>query len=523
MKKLLLLGLGGLCAFTAGAQNAEPYVMNTDIAVNMSANGNYVVLQDYFSNVTIFNTYTKALDFIQEAYPGNGNCVANNGIVVGQDIYETSVGTIFKGGQSVVPSQLKAMNLSSIDGITPDGSRACGYISNDGATYVVPCYFDLDENSNIVSINVLPYPEKDFLGSRPQFGTAVWISDDGRTIAGQIVDATGFYTYPAVYKQGDNGEWTCITPSYSLFNPDDAPLPTFPEFEDCEPVVTDFMTPNNKARYEEALKEYQTSGGIDPNQNLAEYMTDEEMEAFNQAIEEYATDPLAYYYSLIDKYWTALNQATKGSSFALGSMTLNPQGTILASPLASSDDESVSDNFTGFELVVFDLEANNFKKIQAPNYGLIPKQILEDGTIICLDYFTNCDFVLLPDADSVITLEEFLGQTHPTWVPWMQENLDVTMVPTPNGRVDMVKAGFITFSRDCAIMAGGYQGDDDTFSYIFGLENAGVEGIEADLTDGRIVVFDLMGCKVLDSKNVDDLNSLPAGLYIINGKKVMIK
>ena len=65
---------------------------------------------------------------------------------------------------------------------------------------------------------------------------------------------------------------------------------------------------------------------------------------------------------------------------------------------------------------------------------------------------------------------------------------------------------------------------DQYFSQILPLEeapDAGVSGIAAD-NDGYYRIYNLKGMAVKTTKDASELNSLPAGLYIINGKKVML-
>lgn len=59
----------------------------------------------------------------------------------------------------------------------------------------------------------------------------------------------------------------------------------------------------------------------------------------------------------------------------------------------------------------------------------------------------------------------------------------------------------------------------------FHIEGAdlGVNDIFADEAVNGYEVYDLSGVKVLSTRNADEVNALPNGLYIINGKKVMIR
>jgi len=54
-------------------------------------------------------------------------------------------------------------------------------------------------------------------------------------------------------------------------------------------------------------------------------------------------------------------------------------------------------------------------------------------------------------------------------------------------------------------------------------DNLGIEDIMEDNTAGGYIVYDLQGMLRLKTENIDEVNQLPAGLYIINGKKILIR
>lgn len=54
-------------------------------------------------------------------------------------------------------------------------------------------------------------------------------------------------------------------------------------------------------------------------------------------------------------------------------------------------------------------------------------------------------------------------------------------------------------------------------------EEAGVEAIGAEPADGIYKVFNLQGVKMLETKDATEINNLPKGFYIVNGKKVVVK
>ena len=51
--------------------------------------------------------------------------------------------------------------------------------------------------------------------------------------------------------------------------------------------------------------------------------------------------------------------------------------------------------------------------------------------------------------------------------------------------------------------------------------DSGVSGIPAG-NDGYYRIYNLKGMPVKTTKDASELNSLPSGMYIINGKKVMV-
>ena len=56
--------------------------------------------------------------------------------------------------------------------------------------------------------------------------------------------------------------------------------------------------------------------------------------------------------------------------------------------------------------------------------------------------------------------------------------------------------------------------------WTFKTEESGVQVINDD--DNRISVYNLMGVKVLETCDKTEVSSLPKGIYIINGRKVLI-
>jgi len=61
------------------------------------------------------------------------------------------------------------------------------------------------------------------------------------------------------------------------------------------------------------------------------------------------------------------------------------------------------------------------------------------------------------------------------------------------------------------------------FKTILEDESLGVEDIVENQPAGDYIVYDLQGTLRLKAENIDEVNQLPAGLYIVNGKRVLIR
>ena len=525
MKKTLLLLSTAFFSIGAFAQyEVEPYIQTEAQAMFLSGNGLYVCAQDEFGNTLTINTKTHGIAYYAGYYPGNGNCVADNGVVVGQDML-TSVAAVMADNFASIPSYFKGGNTSAFNAITPDCTRACGFVSNtENGPFQIPFYCDLSDGGYVVGEPViLPYPEKDLLGYTPQFITAVCISDDGKTIIGQVMEDTGTFTYPIVFTQAADGTWSYELPSKSLYNPDNLPVPTFPTGSNViQPDKRNYMSAAEYQDYVNAYNAYvEGLSNYDPDKHLQEYMGDN-YESYQAAYEQYVKDLYAYY-DEIDQYWIDLRKVV-GTNFSLGVMALSPDGKYLATCGIVNDDPSMSDIADAYLMFIFNLEDGTFRTISSKFNNVIPWSILSDGTVVAIDVANYRDFFLAPGAEDYTSFEDFIGGIHPEWLPWLEGELSAGMqVPETGQFAEVISAGVLGFSRDLSVMAGGYNGFYGFFTYIFGEGKAGVEAIGADLTDGRVVVYNLHGVKVLDSRNADDLKTLPAGIYVVNGKKIAIK
>lgn len=498
-----------------------------------------------------YNTRTNQKNYYLECHGGMGNCIAENGRMVGSD-KRTSKGVIMADGKTIPIPSLNIFPESYLHGITWDGSRLCGLLSNpaldgnfldydfNGQMYV-PFYCDIDADGTIGQPVILDHPEKDFFNATPQFCSAVWISDDGKTIAGQVIDNTGFYMYPVVYSQGDDGEWSYSLPSESLFNMNNEYVPEYPPFEMKVMQVTDFMTPEEQLEFEAALADPDFEGS--PYDFLPLFMTPEELEAYNEWYAEYQEYSWEYENVILVQYYSQLISVVQNSVFfEENSLALNPEGTMLASPQEIAylfPDETIPRSF--YIPYIFDLTEKTYRKVGEQFSRWNTNQLLSDGTlVVCTPNVSGYSpdstpvhsAVLLPGSDEFIDVADWAAGLDPSWGAWMKEYLYHNLPVSTDEQgtwiyKDMYVTGLVAVSDDAKVLSGGVDGwswDYDAgmyFSYILeGPTSAGIEQREAIDAADSWIVYNMQGGKVMTTVNKSDLQILK-GFYIVNGKKIL--
>lgn len=500
----------------------QPHILPEAYAQKINPAGTALMAQDIAGNAIVYGIKTGEELWYGGYYPGNGNCLANNGMLVGQDM-ETSRAAIMKEAAGEVPASFSSYASSTLDAITPDGTRACGWVQNPkGGPIAVPVYCDIAEDGSFGEVHMLPYPSKDFFNDTPQYCTAVCISDDGKTIAGLVQDGTGFFSYPIIYKQNVNGEWSYTFPSEPMFNPDHLEIPKYPDLDSDEmprqPQITDFMTPEKKKEWEEDMAQYEETN--DPDMNPWSYVTyftgEDGYAAFEQAIVDYYKKVNEILGNLIDNYWKEMAKVGKYACF-IPNIALSPKGDTLVIDLGILADEYATDVYSGYDTYIFNLTDSSYSLLESQYKNLIPTQILNDGTLITVsspssELLPYNGYILLPGEKELISFEEFVKKNAPAYLPWLTENLNLLDTG--------VISGIVSLSEDKSVMAGGLP-VGQMMSYIIAVENASVNSIES-LTEDTYNVYSLSGTKVMTTKEKSEISRLPKGIYIINGKKIKL-
>lgn len=339
-----------MCAGSASAAFKAPEIYQGASFQQISANGQYA-LSNVYGTVVYYNLEDGTFTPFDEDETGTTSYTlgCGNGI--------TADGTIFVGSYLAhfnaayyengewrdlpVPDPDKT---NTSHGITPDGSRICGNIGLNEMTFdevimQIPCYWERQADGTYGDPVILPYPTKDLFGQTPQYLTAVTISDDGKTIVGQMQFSSGSMAIPVLYQQDAQGEWSYSLPTKHLFNPNEIEAVENPgEFEEMAPSYEDYMTQEEQDEYYAAIDEYyQNQDWSAPYPEFVDYMTPEAKAAYLAATAEYQEKYDAWW-AKYEAYLDYSNQVIEESpNFLFNNVLLSTDGRYIVSTLEETD------------------------------------------------------------------------------------------------------------------------------------------------------------------------------------------
>ncbi|MCC8072465.1 MAG: T9SS type A sorting domain-containing protein [Bacteroidales bacterium] len=353
------------------AQAGEPLVLDGTAVDHLSPNGRWAISEEA-GCIIIFDLwmdeeYAWDGDGTNTDYSvGIGNPVSNDGIVVGNS-------SLYGGAMYWDPADddwhTLPVNLDTSYGnypraITADGRRICGSagmeafsIDSEGIMQV-PIIWDRQEDGTYAEAVFLPHPDKDFTGRTPQYVLATCISDDGKTIVGQIVDWSGMFYHPIMWRESDNGEWSYEIVHPELLAPIDYEFPEFPGEGPAQPSWETYMTEEELEAYTAAMEEYYATGDYSLYPNYRDYMTDEEYEEYLLAYEAYMNQYIIWS-AAYTEFADAISDATANAArFQFNSIALSPNGRYMALT------DVYSDYFNNIFLAspyLFDLQEGTYK------------------------------------------------------------------------------------------------------------------------------------------------------------------
>lgn len=521
MKKSLIMLSALLLPLLGMAQSSDvnnEWVKNIYI-LRMSPNGQW--LGSMAGNAAVINFPSGEPQYYDTSYIGLGNSVANTGVTVGSS--DGDIASVMIGGKTIVPDAINPDKywFCGLNAITPDGTKVCGIVNNTSGNPIryIPFVASINPEGVVSDVTILPYPELDFFNAEPAFVTAVWISDDGKTVAGQVVDWRGMYSYPIVFSEAADGKWSYKLPSAALFNPSHIEIPANPWREgEEEPEPEEFMSGAKKAAYLKAYEEFSTNGGPEP--NPLEYMTDDQKIDYQRAVTKYNVWFNAHIPE-IKAYEAIYSQVLENTpTFFDNELALSPDGKtlMLHGGLTNKQGEIVG------KIYSFDCVKNELSTIyDTPTGQYFPQQILPDGTMLATKGLMDVPNALIYQPGSTIGLsvQDYLADMgYPELAEWLE-------------KLCSKGTGVLNMNNDKTLITGAlmseqiedfdYDNSDYYFStYFIAFGEAGIESLAAQLSDGTLRVFTLQGVKVMETKEASDLYNLPSGIYIINGKKVIL-
>lgn len=414
MKKLLLLAFACVMACGANAQEAFRFIGEDGLQFSKISNdGKIMATTDMDGNAIIYNydtdettIYSSDYNFETDSYSphyffGFGRGCADNGMMVGA-IDECTPG-YYQNGEWIalpVPAEVhKPGMMSQADDITPDASRICGVLAAAGfgsdGTMVTPCIWNKNADGTYGMPVVLPYPEKDFTGRAPQYVTARCISNDGKTIVGQVTDYSGWFLFPIIYKEDAKGEWSYQMLTNLVVN-ENAEWPVIPA-EPKEVKPTDYMDDAHAAAYEVAVAEHDAAvdeywqkywsgeeAEYPADVDLALYVTD--VEGYNAAVTAYLAAAEAYNEAQ-NKFWDMGGdpECVYGRNFEFNTLSLSADGRYYGAMFTVEEPDDDPMAWFPFKMVAktvaLDLQNDN-AMIECPLADCAPTCFLQDGTLV---------------------------------------------------------------------------------------------------------------------------------------------
>ena len=513
-----------------------------------SPDGTWAVSDDGSATPFVVMNLATGQEFSYEAEftGGNGNFISNTGVVVGSELM-TEMPAYWENGKWTLLPIPQGSPMAYANGITPDGSRIVGTTSPKGYTgnyegmMLVPCVWDRQPDGSYGQPTIINHPVTDFSGRAPQYVTAVVVSADGKTIAGQMWDFLGVAAQPVLYTQGADGQWSYKLMLNSLFYPEGYVIPPFPGFE---PDPYNYMTPDEIKRYEAAMAQWELTNDLtgEPAPQPTEFMdTDEYL--------KYLDDDYIWAQKYMEFEEVFLKVINLIPNFSYNNIFMTSDGKYMATTESKMlVDEGRDIFYKESTPYLINVASDSFTKYPPKDeINITVSSLLDDGAILGQTMDENYrifdGYVLKAGAKEFIPIIDWVKDVAPATATWMEENMTHTFqaydIPTSSAYDMTVLATGIPFSTPDGTLIGFGQyvfWDDDAYSYGYLIslpENAGVEEI---VSSGELNAFALGGgllslkgdVKALEIYDVNGIarlsvsnpsatidTNLPAGLYIV--------
>lgn len=461
-RRLLTLACAAVMAVAGMAQNMEMY---QGVAFEkVSPDGLW--LASYTDGlVTIFNKLDSTLctyesDWAEHNFSlGNGNCMANGGIVVGA-ISDIQPAYWQNGEWTPLPvRESDTMPYNNANGVSADGQRICGYIAvsafgSDGLM-VKPVLWEKGTDGNFKEYIDLPYPETDFTGRTPQYVTTLNISDDGKKIFGQVQSYDGFTTSMIMFTENEKGEWSYQEFGSSLFyelTDEYSAFPQWPSYEPTYPKVEEYITAEEAAAYNEAAQLYQDSLNLFYDGALAtppSYYPNpgdfvvENKEAYETAKSTFQEENTAYQ----DSMWAFMDMydaVSTGISFTYNNVLSTSDGRYVTTTMAYPDPDAedtggvmplgggMMGGGMSYAPVVFDTQADDILAGMVTKdaaKGMLVTSMMDDGGLVACtpisDPYARNAFVVPAGKNEALGFVDWLKTKSEKAAAWALDTLTI--------------------------------------------------------------------------------------------------
>lgn len=435
MKKSLLF-LSASIALASYAGTTEPQIWFGEAMSGISPDGNWIagLIADGSVIIRELSTGDEWL-YISDGgnrnyYVGHGLPVSNNGVVVGSTT--TSNAAYWENGKwTVLPTPDPGL-ISNAVSITPDGGIICGGIgvapmaADTESTMMFPALWFRQSNGKYGDPFVLPHPDLDITGRVPQYITAIAISEDGKTVAGQLMDYAGGACEPIIYTCSADGEWSYTLLGRDLLNPTGIKFPEWPGSLDDDilmPTQEWYMTPEQIEAFVEAFNEWDNTG-TPP--RYEDFMTPEAIEEYQKDMKEYLEILLPWqekFNTFMDVYRQYLGRS---ASFGFNNGRLSPDGKYYVTTAGGVTPDGSSRN--GRYPVIFDTTTGNYSVLNS-NYAVNVNYVASDYTILGSrtdgggDTGTIRAYIFPQMEPGGMFIEEWMKEKNPAVYDWMEQKL----------------------------------------------------------------------------------------------------
>lgn len=385
----------------------------------------------------------------------------------------------------------------------------------------VPCIWHRRADGSYGMPELLPYPELDFSGRVPQYITAMTVSDDGKSVLGQVRDFSGVGTAPIRFTCDGQGKWSYDYFGADLVNPDHTVFPEWVDDDIVPPVATDYMDDMERAQYEQAIAD-----GLEPDES--EYMTPEKWEEYSLALEDY-NDKVSEQGIKQQAFFNVLYEVlAKGMQFEFNNQYANADGTVFATTRleARENPEYPEFDITVYSPYRFKIAPDGKVTYEKLGEGYNLSDIADDGTVLMTKEEAEMPptaYAGTPDGD-VLPLEEYIANSNVGLGRWIESTMTHEITSLDGETTSFLITGYPHASADLKIFScatDNYwnfeQGSPNYYSYLFGIDME-VSGVEAMVGTAAATVKAMRGGRIEVTGTADIEVYSPEGTRLFGAK-----